>query len=71
MHERAGDNILPKAKLNFNSQSRECLKPPPPAGIVESPAARPPPIRAIEKDNLLVGVGGRKVLPKEGLSFSI
>ena len=32
MHERAGDNILPKAKLYFNSYSRDYLRPPPPAG---------------------------------------
>ena len=71
MYERAGDNILSKSKLNFNSFPRECFKPPPAARIDESPAAPPPPVRAIEKDNLLVGVGGRKVLPKEGLSSSV
>ena len=43
MYERAGDNILPKARLNFNNYSRECLKPPPPAGIDGLPAARPTP----------------------------
>ena len=32
-HERAGDNILPKAKLSAHSYTRNCTNPLPPAGL--------------------------------------
>ena len=71
MHERAGDNILPKEKHTFSSIPMVCIKPPLPAVIHEPPAGIPSPIQAVETDNHSDGAGVRMVEPKEGSSSRV